>query len=165
MLSNVTDLIANIDASSRPLQLLKEVVKEPSLILVLDQSINERISAVYISIAASFSDFLLPHGLISFAAVSEDYARSSTLVNDAHGNIIMSFVGAFLFELGIISLLYFIVLGRAIGGISDFRGRVFWVLSLGCVLLTAVPVGFPLVGYVIALLGASNRVKLGSQLR
>jgi hypothetical protein len=156
LLLGVLDPDVLSETASRPLQLAGMLLDEPKLILVLDQSINERFSAVYISIAESVGDFLLPHGLFAFETVSEKYARASPIVNSAQGNKIMSFVGSFLYELGAVSLLYFYVVGRALSNLPGFRGKVFWAVALGCTLLTAVPVGFPMVGYVIALLEAKR---------
>lgn len=144
------------DASSRPLILLSLFIDHPDLILTTDESINARVSAIYVSIRGAFDSFLVPQGLRSFAQISESYAETSEFVIES-GNKVMSFIGAFLFELGFIGVIYFGYVVRAVFN-QPIRHAIFWSGALLLVLLIAVPVGFPLIGYVVALLNRRPRI-------
>lgn len=145
---------------SRPLQVLGLFLEEPSAILIVDRSINERFTSIYVSTRKSFEDWLLPHGLTEYDHAAYEYEKTVEFIEvmpDNQGNKILSFIGSFLFELGFISFFYFYTIYNAISKFQNWRTRIFWTGSIFIVLLTAIPIGFPLVGYVIALINLNNR--------
>ena len=138
-----------VDLNSRPLQLLQILSEDKLLIVTIDKSINERLSAIYISNSGAMEAFFVPQGLQNFAIASENMMRESDLINKAHGNKIMSFIGAFVFELSFVCIFYFYYIFKSTFN-HLFSRSIFYFFSGFLILSTAVPAGLPLLGYMVA---------------
>lgn len=142
--------LVNSEHSSRPAIIFAKVLADPGNILLLDQSVNERAASIYISIDSAISDFLIPHGTLQFNNVSANYHAESDWITKGFDNKIMSFIGALLFETGFISLFFFSYVLKVIKPAPAFRDKIFWIFTFFVIYITAIPVGFPLTGYLFA---------------
>ncbi|MBM4231563.1 MAG: hypothetical protein FJ184_12615 [Gammaproteobacteria bacterium] len=82
-------------------------LNNPLEIITIDASVNDRFFHIYLSFREAIANFFLPHGFNSFSGVIE--AEQSTNPNYIFGeatNKIGSGIGAALFELGFIGLVY-----------------------------------------------------------
>jgi len=150
----IVNALSSLEAETRPLQLAQDLIKDPSALLLVDQSINQRISSLYISYRASFDDFFVPHGSTIFQETSAGYFDSiSWMTNPFENNLILSFIGSIVFEAGFISIFLFYFVFSKIFVNPGWRIRLFWLGAFVIVFSTAVPVGLPLVGYYVVAMG------------
>lgn len=123
-----------------------------------DASINQRVEAIYFSVVGGLNNFLIPGGLDSFAG-KRDYLLEYTggfFWNLTNSDKIMSWVGAFIYELGLFGLLSIILLFA--GSYYKFSGSKAHFLILFVVLFSAIPVAFPLVPILFALYAIQKRL-------
>lgn len=121
-------------------------------LILSDASINVRLAHVVLPWYAAISTLFVPNG---FSAFSDAYFNSKPW----HGglfwysgetNTIMSYAGAFVFELGLVGLVF---LGYVFGLVlKDNRLRVFELVFLFTLLNSAIPVASPLVPLFVVLL-------------
>ena len=125
-----------------------------------DASINQRAEAVVVSLLGAFWNGFVPAGLDTFL-------DSRNAMGDLMGNLfwyptesskIMSWVGAIVYELGVFGI-------AAIGifSISSFQGNRRSRVSLALlfiILLSAVPLAFPLVPMLLALFSAKRHLAI-----
>ena len=153
-------VLSTLDFSTRPLILLSKFTSEPSLFFVLDRSVNERLSAIYISVSYSFNNFLVPQGTLRFEEVSNYYYSKNFWISASFGNKIMSFIGALIFELGFISIFLLAYIFTAFSSVKKYKDYFFWMLTLLVMYLTAIPIGFPMTGYLLAIVLLSFKMPL-----
>jgi len=141
---------------SRVEQLITKINIDNSIlkIIVSDHSINSRTEAVFFSVVGTFDNYLIPGGLDSFIDVRksmlEDYNVSEYFFNRSESNKIMSWLGSILYELGIFGFFLIIIIFKTI--YKSFKGSLFYYGALLVILLSAVPVAFPLVPMLFALI-------------
>lgn len=119
---------------------------------ISDASINQRIESIYFSIRGSFSNYLFPGGLDTFITT-----RDSLLSNTGHyfwylssSNKIMSWIGSFVYELGFFGVLSIAAFFAAV--YRKFRGSICYFFVLFFILLSAIPIAFPLLPMLLAVL-------------
>jgi hypothetical protein len=122
-----------------------------------DASVNLRVSHAVFPWHGAVSSLFVPHGFSSFAdsyhAIQSWYG--GFFWYGERTNIIMSYAGAFAYELGIIGLVF---LGYVFSLVFQFRKqRILELVLLFVLLNSALPVAFPFVPLLIAILYASNR--------
>ena len=141
---------------SRVEQLITKINIDNSIleIIVSDHSINSRTEAVFFSVIGTFDNYLIPGGLDSFIDVRrsmlEEYKVSEFFFNRSESNKIMSWLGSILYELGIFGLFLVIIIFKSI--YKSFGGSLFYYGAFLVILLSAVPVAFPLVPMLFALI-------------
>ena len=129
--------------------------------MMMDDSINSRIESVFFSVIGSLNNFLIPGGFDTFIDTRKDlletYNLYNFLLNKVESNKIMSWVGSILYGLGIFGLLSIILFYKAI--YQSFRGSSLYYGLIFLILLSAVPVAFPLIPMMFALM-VFNKKKL-----
>lgn len=125
-------------------------------LVMSDASINVRVAHLVIPWYEAISSLFVPHG---FSAFSQAFYGSKTW----HGglfwyggdaNIIMSYAGAFVFELGLVGLVYLGCLFSL--AFEASRRRIFELAFLFVLVNSAIPVAFPLIPLVVVLLYFSS---------
>jgi hypothetical protein len=143
------------DGNLRILVIIKMLVENPSNILVLDESINDRASAIYFSIKGFFDNYLLPNGFSSYGTyMDSELPKQDVFLQTASRTRIMSYYGGILYELGIIGLLipvtYTIIIIKAYA--DEIRSMFLYVFFINTILFSAIPMSFPFVGVYMACL-------------
>lgn len=134
--------------------------KETSIrqLIMWDHSINQRLEGLVLSLHGALDNNLWPAGLDTYlktrARIIGDYDGLFWWLSET--NIIMSWIGAFVYELGVFGIVALAVLTVASYEPHNRKSRVSLVL-LGIVLLSAVPPSFPLVPMLLALMVAQKR--------
>lgn len=129
------------------------VIEKLMIIINFDASINDRISNALFPYFGLFYNYGMPGGLDSF------YDTSIYLSNKSEGyfwaglgsNKILSFIGTFIYELGFISLFLFYYFYDFLKDHNN-QNRIFEIILLFILLNSAVPIGFPFIGIMIALM-------------
>lgn len=147
--------VASVDGNLRMLVIIKMLVENPSNILALDASINDRASAIYFSIKGFFDNYLLPNGFSSYGAYMDtELPKQDVFLQSASRSRIMSYYGGILYELGITGLLipvtFTIIIIRAYAG--EIRSMFLYILFINTILFSAIPMSFPFVGVYMACL-------------
>jgi hypothetical protein len=124
----------------------------PLDLILSDASINYRVSHVVISFLAFFDNVMLPHG---FGAFGNHFIYYSERFPDLfwYGgptNSIMSFMGAFLFELGFLGLIFFVF--YIILLLGSRPAQKVEVVFLLLVTNSALSVAFPFLAMIFAIL-------------
>lgn len=118
-------------------------------IVKVDASINDRVGNVVVPIVASMQNYLVPMGYDSYSIEAE---RALELFDGyfwaGSYEKILSFFGTFVFELGVFGLIIFAVIW--ILASNGNKQRHLEVMFLYTILNSAIPIAFPLVGFVIA---------------
>ena len=83
-----------------------------------------------------------------------DTSETKYFFNRYESNKIMSWNGSIFYELGIFGIIVTVFLMKSINNKS--RGSIFYMITLFIILFSAVPVAFPLVPMVIALIVYNN---------
>ncbi|MGI9179358.1 MAG: hypothetical protein ACR2H9_02420 [Longimicrobiaceae bacterium] len=141
--------------ATRVYSLLTRLFEDPMLVLMIDQSVNDRFFHIFFSFYGFFENFGLPHGYTAWTEhvlrLVHQFSPYAWAVSPAR---IMSGYGAALFEMGVVALLVplslTIALRRFFG--SDVRSFLIVAVFLHLVMLTNVPLAFPLFGFLIGLL-------------
>lgn len=93
-------------ADSRVVQLFSLLADQPAEVLALDQSVNERVSAIYYSFHGFFTRAGIPGGFVSMQDTASDiYASAPNVFSGLPSNKIMSWSGAMVYELGVFGIL------------------------------------------------------------
>jgi hypothetical protein len=155
MLFIVLKVFENLLQGSRLIFLIDQVVNYLSIveIIMLDASINSRVESVYFSIIGSFKNYLLPGGIDTFIEMRSeilDSTENSIFYNRYESNKIMSWIGSIIYEMGIFGIMIIIFFFKAI--YRNFRGSLFYFATLFLILLSAIPVAFPLIPMLFSLL-------------
>ncbi|MEZ9076143.1 hypothetical protein AB4499_15825 [Vibrio cyclitrophicus] len=136
------------DNSIRVLKLLKVIMENGILVILNDASINDRVGQVYLAILGFYSNYALPGLFTTF----EYYTHNKSILTDGlfwfgdASNKVISFWGAYIYELGFLSLVFFIFLYFFMRG---KRNLVFISIALFIPLWGGVTVANPLVYMVI----------------
>lgn len=119
-------------------------------IIRVDASINARIEHVVLPVHAMVDNIFLPHGYVGFNEVRNSIVGYyNGFFWYGGGDKIMSWVGAYIFDMGIFGVtLIFGFLGLIIR-VHNMR-RYFEILLLFLYLLAAIPIGFSLVPLLVA---------------
>jgi hypothetical protein len=140
---------------TRIVKLFLLLVENPVLLLTVDASVNERAFHIYFSFLGALEHYLLPRGYSAWAPYLEDaVARFGDLTSGAMVGRIMSGYGSAFFELGFMAVL---IPGAITLGLYRFyQGdrKMFLVMAafIHTVLMTAIPLAFPLIGFIIGYL-------------
>jgi hypothetical protein len=129
------------------------IIEKLIVIINFDASINDRILNALFPYFGFFYNYGMPGGIDSF------YDTSVYLSNKSGGyfwaglgsNKILSFIGTFIYELGFISLFLFYYFYDFLKDHNN-QNRIFEIILLFILLNSAIPVGFPLIGIMIALM-------------
>ena len=130
-------------------------------IIIMDASLNSRVESVYYSLVGFYNNYFLPGGFDTFIEMRKQIFNTSEtkyFFNRYESNKIMSWVGSILYELGIFGFMVTVFIFKAIH--TNSRGCIFYIITLIVILLSAVPVAFPLVPMVIALIVYNNDYNL-----
>lgn len=137
----------------RVLDLLRLVVSAPALVLARDESVSERVGAVFFSLFGAVNGWLLPHGFVSWRGfIQEAGPRFARYIpHYSVGDRIMSGYGAALYELGFVGLLVpFVVTQAASLRYAHDRKRFITIaLLLNLLFLMALPLAYPPIGFLI----------------
>lgn len=147
----LASLLSIYFGSTRVFSLLEKLIDVgPILIFKLDASMNVRIEHVIFSFHGFFNNYFLPGGLDTFMDNRTEIVGyyGDFFWYGVGDNKIMSWVGDWLYSLGIFGLLALLFLFSAA---HNGTRKSFWFLILTAVLLmTAVPLAFPLVPMLFA---------------
>jgi len=122
-------------------------------ILIKDWSINSRVESLYFSYVGSIKNYLLPGGLDSFIEMRKEIINSmqnEIFYNRYESTNIMSWSGAFIYELGLFGVISISLFFKSIS--RNFRGSNLYALLLFMILLSAIPVSFPMVPMLFSLI-------------
>ena len=124
----------------------------PLDLMLSDASVNYRVSHVVISFLAFFDNLMLPHGFGTFGSYFTYYSEKFPSIFWYGGptNSIMSFMGAFLFELGFFGLMFFAFYILIL--LTSKRVRIAEVIFLLLVTNSALSVAFPFLAMMFAIL-------------
>ena len=126
-------------------------------IVIMDASINSRVESVYFSLVGFYKNHFLPGGFDTFIEMRRqilDTSETKYFSNRYESNKIMSWVGSILYELGIFGFMVTVLFFKAIYNSS--KGSIFYIITLLVILFSAIPVAFPLVPMIIALIVYNN---------
>lgn len=147
----VSVLILYFFEDSRLVKLISIASSTPWINLFeLDASINLRLSHVVLPFHGFFYNYGIPGGFHGFGALSQNLAASydGYFWYGLGDNKIMSWIGSFLYELGWGGLIFIIILFASL--LDGTRRRTFELILLFILLLSAVPVAFPLIPLIFA---------------
>ena len=135
---------------NRATSLAIKLISNPETLL-LDGSINSRMSNIYFSLKGFLDNYGFPNGFSAFPVYwTSEMAKQDIFFQSASTAPIriMSFYGAMLFELGVIGALipvaYSIIIFKAYK--NNIRHCLILIFSVNAILFTAVPMSFSLVG-------------------
>jgi len=120
---------------------------------IKDWSINSRVESLYFSYVGSIKNYLLPGGLDSFIEMRKEIINSmqnEIFYNRYESTNIMSWSGAFIYELGLFGVISISLFFKSIS--RNFRGSNLYALLLFMILLSAIPVSFPMVPMLFSLI-------------
>jgi hypothetical protein len=151
-------LLKNIDlvgGNYRILSIIKILTENPLGVLALDDSINDRASAIYFSFKGFLDNYFLPNGFSSYGAyMSTELPKQDVFLQSSSNSRIMSYYGGIMYELGIIGLLIPVTFTIII--IKSYVGKVrsmfLYVLFINTILFSAIPMSFPFIGVYMACL-------------
>ena len=154
------DLKALKTSERRVLSLTAKVLDDPLKLIMSDQSAGERLTDIVLSLKSVFAETIISPG--SNTTVWRDFVRQnlgavSYLKFAASGSRIMSGIGAGVFELGSIGLLFWACV--LIPLIRRDRISQITALTLSVVLLAAIPLSLPLVGAILGVIASPCRTK------
>ena len=154
----INEIIAfNLPNHSRHYNLLNFLFSFPTLkeLIGIDASVNQRVEAIFFSIYGAIDNFFLPGGLDTYIEKRNQLISPfrEFFFSKPSGDI-MSWIGAITYELGIFGILILTFLFFAI--YREFKGSLIYYASLFVILLSAVPVAFPLIPMLISLMVISK---------
>ena len=144
----------NYLAGTRIGSLLTLLRDSPWLILQADESVSERVASIFYSIKGTVDNAFLPHGFNGWKEYSfaQDAIYKGIMSSDPKVNRIMSGYGSALFEMGWVGLtipaLVTIGIVKMLWHKSRARAASL-LLAVHLLLLTPVPLSFPLLGMLI----------------
>jgi hypothetical protein len=147
--------------------LLGQLLENPSSLVLLDASINDRFFQVFFSLKGFVTGYFMPHGYSAWTPyVTDQIFKYSDLVIVewfSLGGRIMSGYGSAFYELGFPALLIPSVLFYSLRRLykHDLRKFLFFFGFVNLIMFSAIPLGFPLfafyIGY-INFLAVRNKV-------
>jgi hypothetical protein len=151
-------LISEFFKDTRMGYVVTQIINEPSNLLRLDESINDRFSHVFFSLKGFFENFLIGHGYNSWESYVTHQVQlyQSLVVVEwvSLGGRIMSGYGAAFFELGFLALLIPMVLFYLLFKLYSKKPKLFLFhfLFINMIMFSAIPLGFSLFAFYIGLL-------------
>lgn len=150
---------------SRLYDLATIFIENPSNLIMLDASINDRFFQIFFSIKGFFEFYFLPHGFSywgKYLAIEvpkySDYVMVDYFSSDGR---IMSGLGSLLFELGLFGLLLPILILKQniILYRKNFIDLFFVLILIFLLLISAIPIGFSYFGFYLAFIEYINSDK------
>jgi hypothetical protein len=129
-------------------------------IIKTDDSVNSRVESIYFSVIGSLKNYLLPGGIDTFIEMRKEILNSmkyEIFYNKTESNLIMSWIGSIIYELGIFGIVIIALFFKAM--YRNFRGSLFYFVALFVILFSAIPVSFPLITMLFALLVYKKNIK------
>ena len=154
----VSLLISEFFKGTRMGYITTQIINEPSNLLRLDESINDRFSHVFFSLKGFFENFLIGHGYNSWEPYVTHQVQlyQNLIVVEwvSLGDRIMSGYGTAFFELGFLALLIPMVLFYLLFKLYSKKLKLFWFhfLFINIIMFSAIPLGFSLFAFYIGLL-------------
>lgn len=151
--------IVNLMPESRLSFLVSKIYEEPTSLVLVDASINDRFFHVFFALKGFFNNFLLPNGFLSWNGyVSSQLGQYSDLVIIewfSVGGRIMSGYGAAFFELGIIAVFVPLALFSMLFSIyrNNLKKFFFFFLFVNTIMFSAIPIGFSFFSFYLGFLG------------
>ncbi|MFQ1966697.1 hypothetical protein ACK36M_14390 [Aeromonas veronii] len=137
---------------SRIVRLAAVAMEAPELFFYNDASSNERLKNVVFPLHASISSFFIPHGyhqfIIDSISLKESYGGFFWWGEDS--NKIMSGFGALLYELGFLSIPFFVWYIVSLYHSTSVRLFVFESLFLFLIMLMAIPITLPIFSFIVS---------------
>ncbi len=153
-----------IKSNSRFVSVLKVILENPFKIVEIDGSVNDRWGSIYYPFKGFFEHYGIPHGFTSYANyLADELPKQNYFWHVTIVDIIKSYYGAIVYELGFVGLLIIIVYNVLIykafkGSLKKMFINMFFV---NIVLLTAVSLTYALVGVYLVLINIkNNQIKL-----
>jgi len=152
-------IFLSIDINSyvhiRAVSLLIDFLDKGFMIFQLDQSLNDRLSAVFFSLKGFIDNYGLPHGMSSYSIyLMEELPKQDFFYGVSMDNRIMSYYGTILFELGIfgltIPIVYSIIIYKAYK--KSLKIVIHYLFFLHTILFAAIQLPFPFVGIYMGIL-------------
>jgi hypothetical protein len=143
---------------SRIYGLISLFVENPSNLLLLDESVNDRFFQIFFSLKGFLSFFLLPHGFSNWNNyLTSEVPKYSNYVMVEYSSVdgrIMSGYGSLLFELGFFGLLMPFVLIKQNFALykTNLYSFFFILIIINLLMISAIPIGFSYFGFYLALL-------------
>jgi hypothetical protein len=161
----VIPLIDTHKANVRALAILDLLLDDPSLLLLLDASANERFASIFVSFKAFLEQWGAPHGL-SGDAYYDVYLRlkqefSALLWASSPTKNNLSGFGKIIFDLGWVAMIFVwvFVYGLARAQLSRAH-KTFIAVAYGLSFLSALPLTYPLLGGTLGLLLAAGDARV-----
>jgi hypothetical protein len=137
--------------SSRILYFISMLSSDPVSFFSTDESANQRLSNIVLPIHGLIYNHLIPGGFHSFFNVAEEIIP---LYNGffyySYGDLkIMSWLGAMIYELGFFGIIIIYMVGH--NSCNGTAKRFMEVLILIILLLSAIPISFPLIPFIFSL--------------
>lgn len=154
---------------SRIYKLLEILKEDPSSIILVDASINDRFFHVFFSIKGAFDNYLIPNGYSSWlpyvSLELKNYQDVVIVEWFSLGGRIMSGYGGALFELGFFALIPPFVIFYLLFRIYSDNLRLFFFYSLfvNTIMFSAIPIGFQLYAFYIGFLSYLLWLKMRAQ--
>lgn len=160
-------LFEQYKAEIRILSLIDLVLKNPSGLLLVDASANERFASIYVSFRAFFDNYLLPHGISGqtffdrFLELKRLYPEFLWSAQPNTSNL--SGAGRLAFEMGFGLFLFIAVTAAAFlrTGLS-LPLRLFILAAYFLLLVSAIPLAHPLLGAVIGVAHGCRRDRMAA---
>lgn len=152
-------IIVDLMAGTRLSFLVSKIYEEPSSLVLVDASINDRFFHVFFALKGFFDNFMLPNGFLSWNGyASSQLVQYSDLVIIqwfSLGGRIMSGYGAAFFELGIFAALVPLALFSLLLSIyqNNLKKFFFFFLFVNTIMFSAIPIGFSLFAFYLGFLG------------
>ena len=151
-------IIIDLMPGTRLSFLLSKIYEDPSSLVLVDASINDRFFHIFFALKGFFENFMFPNGFLSWNSyASNQLAQYSDLVIIecfSLGGRIMSGYGAAFFELGIFAALIPFALFSLL--LSLYRNNLkkffFFLLSVNTIMFSAIPIGFSLFAFYLGFL-------------
>jgi len=147
--------------------LLTTLKEAPQRILLLDQSVSTRVASIFYSLKGAVDNDFVPHGFDAWKeySFSQDMIYKGVFSSDSRIDRIMSGYGSALFEMGWVGLIIpiLITIGVVKSMWQDNRSRaISFLLVVHLLLLTPVPLSFPLLGLLIGEIFSQTVAKSGT---
>lgn len=150
---------------SRLSNLINIFIDNPSSLILIDASINDRFFHMFFSFKGFLDDFALPHGYLYWNEylIKElpKYSNFVIIESFSINGRIMSGYGSAFFELGFIAFLIPVTLFKLLYSLyyDDKRKFLFYFIFINLIMLSAIQIGFTFFALYIAYLGYLNNIK------
>ncbi len=150
------EIAVNYFSETRISTLISYVINNPLKLINSDVSINSRIGHVIFSLIGAFDSWFIPRGYDNFGNYLTLKLQNIDwyvwLADFGHEERIMSGIGGAIFELGIFGVAY-VVFIYMVGtqGSDTVKSKLFAVVLIYLIMLTAQPLTYPLFGVLLAI--------------